>query len=50
MPSSLASALLLFGVVLALAGAPVAAIVAGALGLAFEGVVFYNSGLSGGVG
>jgi hypothetical protein len=43
--SSVASALLVFGIVLALAGAPLAAIISGALGVAFEGYIFYTQGL-----
>lgn len=45
MPSSVASVLLLFGIVLALTGAGTAAVVAGAVGVVFELYVFYNSGL-----
>lgn len=44
MPSSVASALLLFGIVLALTGAATAAIAFGGLGVLFELVVFYLEG------
>lgn len=45
MPSSVSSALLIFGIVLALASAPVAAIVVGALAVAFELYAFYRAGV-----
>jgi hypothetical protein len=45
MPSSVASAFLIFAVVLALSGAATVAIVAGSIGLVIELVLFYLSGL-----
>jgi hypothetical protein len=42
MPSSVGSALLLFGIVLALANAPTVAIIAGAAGVAFELLLFFG--------
>jgi hypothetical protein len=42
--SSLSLVLLLFGVVLAIAAFPTAAVVSGALGVAWEFYLFYKSG------
>lgn len=41
MPSSLGSALLLFGIVLALAAAPVAAVIAAAVGVLWEAFLLF---------
>lgn len=46
MPSSVGSALLLFAIVLALSGVPAAAIVFGALGVVWEGGLFFAGGLT----
>lgn len=45
MPSSVASTALLFGIILALANAPVAAIIAGTVAVLFEIALFVAGGL-----
>lgn len=44
MPSSVGSAFLWLGLILALAGAPVPAVTVGAVGLLWELYLFYRSG------
>lgn len=46
MPSSVGSAFLLFGIVLALAGAPATACIMGGIGVVFELVLFFGDGIS----